>query len=71
MTAPVQNLKMNAAQFNAALTELGLNQVSAASFLGLSVRTTHGYANGFDIPVPIAKLLRVMVRLKLDPADVR
>ena len=71
MTARVQNLKMTTAQFNIALEQLGLNQVTAAAWLGLTRRTIHGYANGADIPVSIAKLLRLVIECELDPTDVR
>ena len=43
----------------------------AAEFLDISLRTSHGYANGDPIPEAIAKLLRLMVRLELKPKDVR
>ena len=36
----------------------------------ISSRAAHGYANGAPIPEPIAKLLRLCVRLKLKPEDV-
>jgi DNA-binding XRE family transcriptional regulator len=61
---------MTAKQYRAALAALGLTQVEAAKFLGVGVRTTHGYANDRPIPLAIAKLLRLMVRLKLSPEDV-
>lgn len=62
---------MNSSQYRAALQSLGLTQAKAAAFLGLSIRASHGYANGDAIPEPTAKLLRLMVRLKLSPEDVR
>ena len=58
-------------QYRAALDQLGLTQGSAAEWLGISIRSSHGYANGEPIPEPIAKLLRLCVRLKLKPEDVR
>jgi hypothetical protein len=36
-----------------------------------SVRSSHGYANDMPIPLAIARLLRLMVRLKLRPEDVK
>lgn len=39
--------------------------------LGVSIRTSHGYANGVPIPEGYAKLLRLMVRLNLKPEDVK
>jgi hypothetical protein len=58
-------------QYRAALDRLGLTQAGAAEFFGLSVRASHGYANGEPIPEAVAKLLRLMVRLNLKPDDVK
>lgn len=58
-------------QYRTALDTLGLSQGDAAEFLDISLRTSHGYANGDPIPEAIAKLLRLMVRLELKPKDVR
>ncbi len=62
---------MTANQYRAAMDKLGLSQAGAAEFLGIGIRTSHGYANGEAIPEPIAKLLRLMVRLELKPQDVK
>ena len=62
---------MTANQYNAALAALDLTQAEAAAFLGISIRTSHGYANGNPIPEGYAKLLRLMVRLNLKPKDVK
>jgi hypothetical protein len=62
---------MTAKQYRAAIASLGLSQVGAAEFLGISIRASHGYANDRPIPLAIAKLLRLMVRLQLTPKDVR
>ncbi len=62
---------MTAKHYREALERLGLSQGSAAEWLGISIRSSHGYANGEPIPEPIAKLLRLCVRLKLKPEDVR
>jgi hypothetical protein len=62
---------MTPAQFRNALDALSLTQAQAAEWLGISIRAAHGYANGAPIPEPIAKLLRLCVRLKLRPEDVR
>jgi hypothetical protein len=61
---------MTGKTYRAALERLGLNQTSAADFLGVSVRTSNGYANAAPIPVATAKLLRLMIRLNLKPQDV-
>lgn len=58
-------------QYRAALAALGLSQAGAAEFLGISIRSSHGYANGEPIPEPTAKLLRLMLRLKIKPSDVK
>jgi hypothetical protein len=50
---------------------MGLSQVKAAKWLGIGIRTSHGYANGELIPEYIAKLLRLCVKLKLNPEDVK
>jgi hypothetical protein len=62
---------VTANQYRAALDKLGLSQGAAAEFFGISPRASHGYANGAPIPEPIAKLLRLMVRLELNPKDVK
>jgi hypothetical protein len=62
---------MTANQYRSALDKLGLAQAGAAEFLGVSIRTSHGYANGVPIPEGYAKLLRLMVRLNLKPEDVK
>jgi hypothetical protein len=56
-------------QYRDAIGRLGLNQVSAAKFLGISIRTSHGYANGETIPRAIELLLRLMLREGIKPSD--
>ena len=58
-------------QYRAAIDSLGLTQAGAAEFLGISLRSSWGYANGEPIPEGYAKLLRLMVRLHLAPEDVK
>jgi hypothetical protein len=62
---------MTADQFRAAIANLGLSQVSAAKFLGISVRTSHSYASPKGrIPEPVAKLLQLALKMdELDPVD--
>lgn len=62
---------MTPTQYRAALDSLSLTQSGAAEFLGISIRSAHGYANGTPVPESISKLLRLMVRLKIAPDDVR
>lgn len=61
---------MTPRQFKAALAALEITQETAAEVLGVSLRTINGYANGAPIPLATAKLLRLMVDLKLDPEEV-
>lgn len=62
---------MDAAEYNAIMTRLGLMfQIEQAAFLGVAQRTAHGYANGGNIPIATAKLLRLVDRLKLPPGRV-
>lgn len=62
---------MTPKQYREALERLGLSQGAAAEWLDISIRSSHGYANGEPIPEPIAKLLRLCVRLKIKPEDVK
>ena len=62
---------MTAKQYNAALERLGLTQAAAAELLGVSIRSSHGYANGAPIPEGYAKLLRLMVCRNLKADDVK
>lgn len=58
---------MHAAEFAAALEALGLNQVTAAPHLGVTLRTINGYANGRAIPAPVAVLLRTAIARGIPP----
>jgi len=62
---------MTSAQFRTALDALELTQGEAAEWLGISIRAVNGYAAGKPIPEPLAKLLRLVVRLKLKPHEVK
>ena len=61
---------MSCNQYRDAISRLGLSQGAAAAFLGVSIRTSWGYANGEPIPVGYAKLLRLMIERGIQPADV-
>ena len=62
---------MTANQYRAALAALGLSQARAAIFFGVSSRTSQGYALGeYPVPEAIAKLLQLMIRLKIAPSEV-
>jgi DNA-binding transcriptional regulator YiaG len=57
---------MTPAGYRETLAALGLTQQGAADFLGVSLRTSHGWAAGdARIPVAVAKLLTAMVTGKL------
>lgn len=62
---------MTPTQYKKHIEAIGLSQVRAGDFLGVSPRTSQGYAIGeYPVPEAIAKLLRLMVKLKLTPDDV-
>jgi hypothetical protein len=63
---------MTAAQYKAAIKALGLSQERAGDWLGIGRRTSQGYALGeYPVPEPVAKLLRLCVRMKMNPEDVK
>ena len=62
---------MTANQYKKAIEAIGLSQVRAGEFLGVSPHTSQGYALGeYPVPEAIAKLLRLMVKQGLKPEDV-
>ena len=63
---------MTPTQYKAAIRALGLSQHRAADWLGIGKRTSQGFALGeYAVPEPIAKLLRLCIKLKLSPDDVK
>lgn len=59
-------------QYRDAIKRLGLSQRGAGAFLGVDERTSRRWAIGeASIPESVGKLLRLMVRLKLTPEDVK
>ena len=63
---------MKQTEYNRLCERLGLSKQGAqADFLGVSIRTAHGYANGSPIPEAVAKLLRLMVEREIKPEDVK
>ena len=59
-------------QLEFAIQALGLSQERAGDWLGIGRRTSQGYALGeYPVPEPVAKLLRLCVKMKLDPEDVK
>jgi hypothetical protein len=57
-------------QYKAAIKTLGLSQEAAGDWLGVSPRTSQNYA-AKGPPEPVAKLLRLCLKLKLSPEDVK
>jgi DNA-binding transcriptional regulator YiaG len=63
---------MTPKQYAEAIEHLGLSQRGAGKFLGVDERTSRKWiAGGARIPGSVAKLLRLMVRLKISPDDVK
>lgn len=63
---------MTPKQYAEAIERLGLSQRGAGKFLGVDERTSRKWIAGdARIPESAAKLLRLMVRLKLKPDDVQ
>lgn len=63
---------MTSSQYRDAIAHLGLSQLRAAAWLGLSPRQGQRYASGeAEIPEPVAKLLRLLIRLEMHPDDVQ
>lgn len=62
---------MTQTQYREAIAKLGLSQRGAAAFLGVDERSSRRWAAGdAAIPEAVAKLLRLMIRLKIKPEDV-
>jgi hypothetical protein len=61
---------MNSSQYTALLEKLGLNILSCGRMLGVSRRQTQRYAAGANIPPTVAKLLLLMERHGIAPAEV-
>lgn len=63
---------MTSAQFSHAIKKLGLNQEEAGKFLGLSARQGQRFANDERaVPRAVAMLLRLMIKYKLKPEDMK
>lgn len=61
---------MTPKQYKVIIDSLGLSQERAGEWLGVSARTGQNYA-AKGPPEPVAKLLRLVVKLKLNPEDVK
>lgn len=67
----VYDLQMTAEEYEAALAKWGLRHKRAAEFFGYDDITSMRYAAGKRrVPAPLAKLIRLMLALKLDPPKV-
>ena len=61
---------MSPAEYREAIAALSLTQGEAAAFLGVSRRSSAGWAAGeYPVPLVVARLLALMLKLKLMPAD--
>lgn len=61
---------MNANQYRAALTRLGLTQVGAAKAFGIGERTSRRWAK-HGVPAKAAALLRLLLAGRITVEDVR
>lgn len=68
-TLDEESATMTPKQYKAIIDKFGLTQEGAGKWLGVSARTGQNYA-AKGPPEPVAKLLRLMIRLKLKPKDV-
>jgi hypothetical protein len=69
---PLPEETMTPTQYKAAIKALGLSQERAGDWLGIGRRTSQGYALGeYPVPEPVAKLLRLCVKMNLNPEDVK
>lgn len=61
---------MTPKQYADAIEKLGLSQRGAARFLGVNERTSRRWIAGdAAVPEAVAKLLRLMIRLKIRPDE--
>jgi DNA-binding transcriptional regulator YiaG len=68
----IVDVQMTPKQYADAIERLGLSQRAAGAFLGVDERTSRRWVLGESaIPESAAKLLRLMVRLKITPEDVK
>lgn len=62
---------MTRTQYVDAIDRLGLSQRAAGAFLGVDERTSRRWVSGEStVPESVAKLLRLMIRMKIRPEDV-
>jgi DNA-binding transcriptional regulator YiaG len=62
---------MKKTEYRKAIEAVGLSQVKASEFFGVSRKTSPRWARGESpVPAAVAKLLRVMIHHKLSPQEV-
>jgi DNA-binding transcriptional regulator YiaG len=63
--------KMTKTAYRTAIDAIGLSQVKASTFFGVTRKTSPRWARG-ESPIPgaVAKLLRVMIAHKISPEEV-
>ncbi len=62
---------MTPAQYANAIERLGMSQRAAGAFLGVDERTSRRWISGESaVRESVAKLLRLMIKLKITPEDV-
>jgi len=59
---------MDAAEYRSTLAALGITQQGAADLLGVSLRSSQGYASGAPIPGPVDRLLKLHLAHSPPPA---
>lgn len=63
---------MTPTQYRKTIAVLGMSQGAAAAFLGVSLRTSQGYALGeYPVPEAVSILLRLMVRRGISPDEAK
>jgi hypothetical protein len=60
---------VTSSEYRNAISRLGLTQAQAAAFMGISLRTSHGYANGETISRVVELLLKAMLRWDIKPSE--
>jgi UDP-glucose 6-dehydrogenase len=58
---------MTGEHYKQIIKQLGLNQRTAAEFLGISLRHSQSYAGGYPIPKPVRMLLKLMIAKRIKP----
>jgi len=71
IVAALSRPTMSKRQYKEAIAALGLSQERAGDWLGISPRTSQGYAIGErPVPIPTVMLLRLLIELGITADDV-